>query len=503
MTLALFGCGKDTEGTTEGATEGATESATESATEGTSEAPKGEGDAVVLTSEHYTVTAAQMQFFFSKVYDDFASQYGDMINYMIDPKKSLREQSCPVDQTGKMTWFDYFADGALTSVKSYVVMAESAIKEGFTLTDADRELIEGQLADIVTAAKDKKYSSVEDYIRDYYGSMATVESLKSCFELFILANNYHQHLYGGYTFTDADYKAYANNNPEQCYKADFMYFRMSADIKEEVSDEVKAQKWAELKAEAIAFNNAVKDKDSFLAQVENYMRSRCTIVEDESKVDYGNMVYTEKLLSEAVNSAYTKDISYAKGTPNVDWIFKEGRLSGEQTVIENEEGYSCEIIFMLKPKYLPDEPTVDVRHILFNVDDKEGSDEKAKAKAEQLYESWKKGDATEDSFAKLAMENTEDTGSAASGGLYEAVVPGQMVTEFNDWCFDSARKAGDTDIVKTDYGYHVMYFVKKGMCRWKGVADKGLREAGMASALELAKKEVSITVKDAKLDSLP
>ena len=35
-----------------------------------------------------------------------------------------------------------------------------------------------------------------------------------------------------------------------------------------------------------------------------------------------------------------------------------------------------------------------------------------------------------------------------------------MVPEFNDWCFDPARQTGDYDLVKTDYGYHVMYFVQ-------------------------------------------
>ena len=32
------------------------------------------------------------------------------------------------------------------------------------------------------------------------------------------------------------------------------------------------------------------------------------------------------------------------------------------------------------------------------------------------------------------------------------------VTEFNDWCFAEGRKAGDTGIVLTEYGYHIIYF---------------------------------------------
>ena len=34
-----------------------------------------------------------------------------------------------------------------------------------------------------------------------------------------------------------------------------------------------------------------------------------------------------------------------------------------------------------------------------------------------------------------------------------------MVTAFEDWCYAEGRKTGDTGIVETEYGYHVMYFV--------------------------------------------
>lgn len=112
-----------------------------------------------------------------------------------------------------------------------------------------------------------------------------------------------------------------------------------------------------------------------------------------------------------------------------------------------------------------DIPNVNVRHILIEPEaDEDGniSDEaweKAQEQAETLLEEWKTGEATEDSFGLLATENSADSGSSSNGGLYENVYPGEMVTAFNDWCFDPDRKEGDTDIVKTDYGYHIMYFV--------------------------------------------
>lgn len=118
------------------------------------------------------------------------------------------------------------------------------------------------------------------------------------------------------------------------------------------------------------------------------------------------------------------------------------------------------------------EDVVDVRHILImpkgGTTDENGvttySEEEweaARVEAQALLDQWKSGDATEESFASLANEHTEDPGSQTTGGLYQGVKKGQMVPEFNDWIFDEGRVFADTDLVKTDYGYHVMYFVKR------------------------------------------
>ena len=113
--------------------------------------------------------------------------------------------------------------------------------------------------------------------------------------------------------------------------------------------------------------------------------------------------------------------------------------------------------------------TVDVRHILVlpegatveNVTTETFSDEAwaaGEAKAQEILDQWLSGDKTEDSFALLANENSADTGSNTNGGLYTGVSQGQMVTEFNDWCFDDNRQVGDYGIVKTQFGYHIMLF---------------------------------------------
>lgn len=115
---------------------------------------------------------------------------------------------------------------------------------------------------------------------------------------------------------------------------------------------------------------------------------------------------------------------------------------------------------------------VNVRHILIKPsptgekEDGESGDAEltdqdwaaAKQRASDLLAQWQSGEATEDAFALLASENTEDPGSQGTGGLYEGVYPGEMVAAFNDWCFEENRQPGDTGIVETEYGYHIMYF---------------------------------------------
>ena len=128
--------------------------------------------------------------------------------------------------------------------------------------------------------------------------------------------------------------------------------------------------------------------------------------------------------------------------------------------------------------------TVDVRHILIlpegatveNVTTEEFSDEAWAAgeqKAQKILDAWLSGDKTEDSFAELANENSADTGSNTNGGLYTGVTEGQMAEAFNDWCFDADRKAGDYGIVKTQFGYHIMYF-RGSQLLWESQAKSDL-----------------------------
>lgn len=137
---------------------------------------------------------------------------------------------------------------------------------------------------------------------------------------------------------------------------------------------------------------------------------------------------------------------------------------------------------------------VDVRHILIapegGTTGEDGtttySEEEWNAcqqKAEEILSQWQSGEKTEESFAALAGTHSVDGGSNQNGGLYENVYVDQMVPEFNDWCFEESRKPGDTGLVKTQFGYHVMYF-SGSRPQWRYYAEQGWKNEQTTALLD-------------------
>ncbi len=144
---------------------------------------------------------------------------------------------------------------------------------------------------------------------------------------------------------------------------------------------------------------------------------------------------------------------------------------------------------------------VDVRHILLQPEnakeDGTYADEDWAAcekKAQEILDGYLAGETTEEAFAALAKEHSTDPGSKDNGGLYEGIYVGQMVEPFEDWCFDETRKAGDTGLVKTTYGYHIMYYVGAQTDVWKTYASQDWVSEKTNELLEaaIAKHEMEV-----------
>ena len=89
-------------------------------------------DAVTIGNETYT--AADVSYFYNTIYSSFVSKNSYYLSvYGLDTSKSLKEQDCPINGS---TWYDYFRDQALESLKSYALLAQKAEAEGFDGSEA-------------------------------------------------------------------------------------------------------------------------------------------------------------------------------------------------------------------------------------------------------------------------------------------------------------------------------------------------------------------------------
>jgi peptidyl-prolyl cis-trans isomerase D len=143
---------------------------------------------------------------------------------------------------------------------------------------------------------------------------------------------------------------------------------------------------------------------------------------------------------------------------------------------------------------------VRASHILLKTDGKD--DAAVKAKAEELLKQARAGA----DFADLAKKNSEDDASAKNGGDLDYFGRGRMVPEFDQAVF--AMAPGQiSDLVKTQYGYHIIKLVDKKVATTRTLAevrqqitDQLAYERAQAQAADLSTALEKQIAKPADLD---
>lgn len=101
--------------------------------------------------------------------------------------------------------------------------------------------------------------------------------------------------------------------------------------------------------------------------------------------------------------------------------------------------------------------TVTFRHVLMIPED--GNWDACEVQAEVLRNTFLSNWLVDEPrFAELANVNSKDEGSRLNGGLYQYVSQGQMNEALDEWLFDPVRAAGDTAVIRSELGVHIVYF---------------------------------------------
>lgn len=412
------------------------------------------------------ISQAQYTYYYQQIYSNYASQaqqyaqYGisgipGMMDYSTVPSEQKYDGEDAEGKGDDYMWSDYLRDKTNEFLQQYITLGKEAKAANITLSEDEQKEIDETIKSIREQAASSDYS-LNAYLRLYYGRGVNEKLLREAMELETLSSKLIEQksdeLARNYTDEQLEAKYQKDQNTYNVLTARMFQFttetpdypKDATDAQKKELDE-KAKK--ETKAKADAMLGKVTGEESFKEQA---LANASKDQKDDYKKDEATLMK---------NTAVTQFSQISDDA--VKWATSAKK--GDKKVFETDAG--CYVVYIVEAAHRDASETVDVRHILFKVDSEAEDQTKAKAdakkKAEDALAEWQKGDKTEESFAALATEKTEDTGSQSTGGLYERVYKGQMVKSFENWCFDKGRKAGDTGIVESEHGYHVMFFVQK------------------------------------------
>lgn len=378
------------------------------------------------------------------------------------------------------TWADYFEQESLKEANSSTMLYKKAVEEGYKLTKAEQKELDEFLESLQKNADDDGYS-LDAYLRTNYGRGMSPSLLKKIYSKQTIVNRYKEDKEAEFAkaITDEEIEKEFNENAKDYTTVDIRNFSFTNKFagKEKAAKEDIQKENASLKKKAQAFLESV-NLSNFTQMAYDATEDKTTKEQMKDDASYSSMADTNY---NAVHDYVSKEAA--------DWAFSSDRKSGDKQVfaVKDDNGAVNYHVYVMENVMKRDNQyPVNVRQILFMVSEDSATDatqtetghtdKEAKKLADDTLAKWKKGDATDASFAKLATKLTEDTGSKENGGLYENVTKDSNYVEpFLNWCFADGRKKGDSGIIKTDYGYHIMYLSSKSKDPvWKNTVREAL-----------------------------
>ncbi len=443
---------------------------------------------VVAEVDGTKISIGMFNYYYANIvsyYESYASSFG------LDTSADYDTQYTTDEDGNQISWADFFQDTTLEEIKTTVAYYNKGVELGLTLNSMQQDTIDEYIESAKTSASDEGVS-LDEYLISIYGDYCTEETLLLFYDQYFISANYQGYYKAQQTTTDEEIEEYFNENKDDFYEINFSYIAVAY-------DSTDAQSIADSQALIDEYLEQITDRDSILElvptvyseyieqDIESAMSSDETLTEEEAR-EQAIETYESSIDGTISGSApFGDDIN--------EWFLSDDTPIGSKTYyIDESIGYAYLLLKTEEPTLI-DDATYAVRHILIQPESEEDTEEDAdtedtatedtttddtttdsdteeeeeyteeewaaaEAEAERILELYNNGDQSELSFALLAEQYSQDTGlTSYYGGLYEGVTEGYMVTEFEDWSMDESREYGDTGIIQTDYGYHVMYFV--------------------------------------------
>ena len=347
-----------------------------------------------------------------------------------------------------------------------------AKQEGLKLEEGDLEQVDSNIEQLKSVASQSKVT-FGHYLSVMYGPGVNENIFRNFLEKNQLINKYTKQVANSFTYDEATINQKYDEDPDAYNEVNYRsYLFAGQDTSIDISEESIGKDSIE---QTVDMEAAKKNAEAFLAKITDEVTFKMEVAKlslaDTETQDSGNPTENPE-----TDTTLTQAAQRANMTPELgEWLFSDERKALDKTVIKEDGGYR---VVMFIEKYRPEETIYDSRHILIRIDeaDPEKTDEKAKAKAEEILAEYEAGEKTAEAFADLAVQYSEDPGSADKGGQYTEITVGQFASEYEEYCLDPARKPGDVEIVKTEHGYHIIYFEGTAEKWYSTIEDQLKRE---------------------------
>lgn len=430
---------------------------------------------VVATVDGQKISIGMYDYYYASIVS-YYEQYASYGYYSLDTTKDYSKQYTTDDDGNKISWQKFFETEALKEVEQITTYYSKALEEGVTLTSTQKKTIDKQISTLKDSASQNDVS-LDQYIKANFGTYCSEDTIRIMLEQYYLSANYKGKFKSETKVTDNDVDKYYNDHKNDYKKIEFYYIASPYDATDDNSKNESIKTAEKIMAK-------MKDKKSVIALVpevySSYIDSQV-----KSSMEQDSTLTEKKAREEAVKSYESNVVTTVSGSDSPfddkmnTWLFSDDTKVGSKKYYIDENAKYIYIVLKTSKASVEEDETYTVRHILVAPESGSNSSSSTSEKTEYTDEQWaaarkkadsilakfNKTDKSEYEFAKLAEQYSTDSASTSSGsndsfgGLYESVTLGQMVPDFEKWSIDDSRKYGDTGIVKSDYGYHIMFFI--------------------------------------------
>ena len=427
-----------------------------------------------LTVNGEKVSVAEYNYYYYMAYQTYAQneysyqQQGVSTGFPLDkaPDEASTGQK---DADGNVIYYDDVVANYASSLafQQFAIYLE-ATEKGYTINEEEQKQIDEAIDSLREQAKSSSYS-LNAYIRASYSKGLNEKGLRKLLEIELIATRFNADLEtkADESITDQQITDEYNKDTKIYNYVDTRYYAITLDAltkaASETDEEFKARKAEADKVHTDAANTILEkitDGDSF---------EKAALEHKNSNLKEGTKPTETDPTVENVGSTYSA-LTTAISEDAAKWIFAADRKIGDKNVFVTDK--AVYVVLINNPAY--EGISSDVRHCLIKFDVEEGKEATdeikmaASKKANEVKDEWIAAGATEEAFKEIVKKYNDDTASTENGGLYEDIRPNSnYVASFKNWAINSARKTGDCEIVETEYGYHIMYYVKSNGPDWQ------------------------------------